>query len=121
MLHRSIYIRRESSPGSLMQIMKNKYILPLAIKGTQGCFSFKLDNSFNSSSHQISPIHTQTFSWQKHLSPEPLIIASYRLEGVITRKENLLVVRWLLHKEYKIQALLCYCACESIAPVIVFT
>lgn len=60
MLHRSTYIRRESSLGSLMQIIKNKYILPLAVKGTQGCFSFKLDNSFNSSSHQISPVNART-------------------------------------------------------------
>lgn len=42
-----------------MQIRKNKYILPLAIKGIPGFFSFKLDNSFNSSSPQISPICTE--------------------------------------------------------------
>lgn len=119
MLHRSTYIRRESSLGSLMQIIKNKYILPLAVKGTQGCFSFKLDNSFNSSSHQISPVNAQNFSQQKHLSLESLIIASYKLEAVIIGKGNLLIVRWLLHKEYKIQVL-CYCACESIAPVMAF-
>lgn len=103
-----------------MQITKNKHILPLAIKGTQSCFSSKLDNSFNSSSHQISPINAPNFSQQKDLSPESLIIASYRLEGVITGKGNLLTVRWLLHKEYKIRGL-CYCASESIAPVMAFT
>lgn len=65
-------------------------------------------------------MHAQNFSQQKHLSPESLIIASYRLEAVIKGKENLLIVWWLLHKEYKIQVL-CYCACESIAPVMVFT
>lgn len=59
MLNRSTYMRREIRLGSLMQIRKNKYILPLAIKGIPGCFSFKLDNSFNSSSPQISSICTQ--------------------------------------------------------------
>lgn len=103
-----------------MQIMRNKYSLPLAVKGTQGYFSFKLGNCCNWNSRQISSIHAQNFSQQKHLSPESLVIASCRLEGVIRGKGNLLIVRLLLHKEYNIQ-MLSYCACESIAPVMVFT
>lgn len=84
----SLYIRRKISLGSWMQITKNKYILPLTIKGTQGCFSFKLDTSFNNASHQISPPYTHNFCHPKHLSPESLIIAAHRLVGVIKKKRR---------------------------------